>query len=201
VAHSRIVGWFPDAWSDRLRGRLFCIHEAEVHRIIGALEAAGCGPCLAGGWGIDALLGWVSRRHEDVDVIVVPGTERAAQAALAELGFDEVRTGVAAGPYMPVRTVVRDPPGRTVDLLPLPLDSLDLSSTSDPSIAHHEPVVTGTLGGQPVRCLSAAVQIMFHEGYELAAVQRTDVRLLRDRFGLDGVANAGQHHLSGEASV
>jgi lincosamide nucleotidyltransferase A/C/D/E len=201
VANSRFVAWLPEAWSDQLRTRLFCLRAADVHLILGALDAAGCRPCLAGGWGIDALLGRETRRHDDVDVIIVPGTEEMAQQALAELGYCEVRTGVAAGPYMPVRSVVRDAPGRTVDLLPLALHSLDRPPTSDPSTASEEPVVAGTVAGQTVRCLSAAVQMMFHEGYDLGPVQTNDVRLLRSRFALDGGRGAGQRHLSGDSSA
>ena len=163
--------------------------------------AAGCQPCLAGGWGIDALLGRITRRHDDIDVIIGQGTEAAAQRALAELGYCEVRTGVAAGPYMPVRTVVRDPPGRTVDLLPLSLSSLDGSPSAARGAASHDPVVTGTIRGKPFRCLSASVQLMFHEGYEHGPEERQDVALLRDLLGLDGGAEADRGHLPGGADA
>ena len=188
-------------WCGRLRARLFATRPADVQRIVDALETAGCQPCLAGGWGIDALLGRITRRHDDIDVIIDQGTDTAAQRALAELGYCEVRTGVAAGPYMPVRTVVRDPPGRTVDLLPMSLSALGELPAAGSGDASHEVVVVGTIRGASFRCLSASVQLMFHEGYEHGPEERQDVALLREYLGLDGVADGDRRHLSGGASA
>jgi lincosamide nucleotidyltransferase A/C/D/E len=41
----------------------------------------------------------------------------------------------------------------------------------------------GRVGGRPVRCLSAAVQVLVHAGYELTDKDYRELRLLHERFG------------------
>jgi lincosamide nucleotidyltransferase A/C/D/E len=55
----------------------------------------------------------------------------------------------------------------------------------------------GTIGGVPVRCLSAAMHMLTHSGYVLQAKDIQDLRHLHERFGVaypaDFPQSAGPH--------
>ena len=63
--------------------------EAEVGRVLDALDAAGVRAWVEGGWGIDALVGRSTREHDDLDLAVDAGAGGfdAAVAALETLGY------------------------------------------------------------------------------------------------------------------
>ncbi len=42
----------------------------------------------------------------------------------------------------------------------------------------------GRVGGTAVRCLTPEVQVLVHAGYELAAKDYAELRLLHERFGV-----------------
>lgn len=173
----------PSRWSMWLRRRLFAVTPDDAIAVIDALEAAGCRPCLAGGWGIDALLGRQSRRHADLDVIIAPETVPAARRALMAAGFHELSEGVAAGPHMPVRVVARNAAGRSVDLLPLGLEALGPRSASAPvPFGGPDPAVAGQIGHRRIRCLSAGLQWHFHQGHPARAHNRNDLFRLEARL-------------------
>ncbi len=61
-----------------------------IREVVGLLDAAGVRRWLWGGWGVDFLLGEVSRPHGDIEFVVRerdPGTARAV-AARARLRAD-----------------------------------------------------------------------------------------------------------------
>ncbi len=43
----------------------------------------------------------------------------------------------------------------------------------------------GRVGGRVVRCLSAEVQMLVHDGYELTAKDYRELYLLHERFGVE----------------
>jgi hypothetical protein len=43
----------------------------------------------------------------------------------------------------------------------------------------------GRVGGRPVRCLTPEVQVLVHDGYELEEKDFRELRLLRDRLGVE----------------
>jgi lincosamide nucleotidyltransferase A/C/D/E len=45
-------------------------------------------------------------------------------------------------------------------------------------------VATGVVDGQPVRCLTAEVQVLCHAGYQLREVDFHDMEALHRRFGV-----------------
>lgn len=137
----------------------------DVVAAIEALSEAGLDVVVAGGWGIDALLGRQTRRHTDLDLLVTGGLPavRTAADVLAERGFRVVDDQAEGGHWMPVYVVVRSDSGRTIELLP---------ADSRPD------AVTGTLAGRPVPCLSAEKQLEYHRGYRPTREDRKDVERL-----------------------
>ena len=159
--------------ADRMKVR---VEAEEVLRVLGLLAAAGISAWLVGGWGVDALLGEETRRHTDLDVSFHddggPVLDRAI-TALAGAGYSRVEDDGAGGGLMPVRILVRNTVGSTVEILPVSADAI----TDDD-------IVSGKIAGQTVRCLSAPRQLEVHQGYEPRDQDRRDVALLCERFAL-----------------
>ncbi|HEV3361592.1 MAG TPA: hypothetical protein VG247_32645 [Pseudonocardiaceae bacterium] len=152
-------------------------------RVLDVVRAARVPVWLAGGWGIDALLGEQTRPHRDADLLHDVIAEPRALAALAELGY---RPGLDA---RPVRFVLATDTGHELDLHPLHIaaDGSAWQAADDAGARFEYPAecfVTGTVAGRPVPCVSVAQQIYFHQGYEPTERDRADMAALRARFGV-----------------
>ncbi|MEU4579610.1 nucleotidyltransferase domain-containing protein [Nonomuraea sp. ATR24] len=159
----------------------------DVLEVLALIEDAGCRTWIGGGWGVDALIGRPTRPHRDLDLLHRAEQEPALIDALTAAGFAEQPGAV---PGRPVRFVMADARGRELDLHPLTF-AAD-GSAVQPADAHGATFpypagafTWGTLGGRRVRCLSAAQQVTFHQGYEPAERDVHDMRLLRETFGVD----------------
>jgi lincosamide nucleotidyltransferase A/C/D/E len=71
--------------------------------VIATLQEADLRVWIDGGWGVDALLGEVTRRHEDVDLVVELAALGAVFERLFGLGFSVTED------LSPVRVVMRSP--------------------------------------------------------------------------------------------
>ena len=152
------------------------VDPAEVHRVLDALDAAGCRAWVAGGWGVDALVGRQTRPHRDLDLALDATGETAALGALALLGY------VVETDWRPVRVELAAPGARWVDLHPVAFDAAGRGTQADRGGATFDyPVgcfVTGVVGGREVGCLSVAQQVAFHTGYPPRAVDLADLAVL-----------------------
>ncbi|MET7645275.1 amino acid transporter [Streptomyces sp. NPDC005426] len=156
---------------------------SDVLSVLSVLREAGADAVLAGGWGIDALIGEETRGHKDLDLLHRQEQEPAVVAALTAAGYAQTLD------QRPVRFVMRRPDGAEVDLHPLRFapDGSAVQSSFDPDQPFCYPAecfVTGTVGGAPVRCLSPQRQAEFHQGYEPAAHDLHDMAHLRRKFGI-----------------
>ena len=88
------------------------MNASEVLRVLDALDLAGVGVGITGGWGIDALLRRQTRLHDDVDLGVSSDAVETAIASLAQLGYAVIAD------ERPARIVLESPLGR-VDLHPI----------------------------------------------------------------------------------
>jgi lincosamide nucleotidyltransferase A/C/D/E len=176
ITSSRHLGW--------LRSKLVVMRGTDVHTVMDTLRTAGVEAWIAGGWGVDALLGVRTRRHHDLDVIVGadPDSGERAVQVLAAIGF-RLRAETDGGPLVPHRYVLDDDAGHIVDILPV-----DLSREPFASAAEHEhgpgtpdrPFATfGNIAGRSVECVSTYVQIALHEGYPPREVDKRDISRLR----------------------
>jgi lincosamide nucleotidyltransferase A/C/D/E len=153
------------------------MHADEVHTVLDALDAAGCPAWIGGGWGVDALVGFQSRRHRDLDVAVSADRQAVALDALGELGY------VIETDWRPVRVEVVAAARGRVDLHPVTFDEagdghqagLDGGSFLYPKTCF----TTGSIIGKQVQCLSVEQQLRFHSGYQLRGIDRADLALLR----------------------
>ena len=148
----------------------------EVLEVLDALERAGVRHWLAGGWGVDALVGAETRRHRDLDLMVDAEDHEACMATLAGLGYT-VETD-----WLPVRVEVVAGADRWVDVHPVRFDAQGNGLQGDPDGTHfrYPPTafVVGRLGDRHVPCMSAAEQVRARTGYELRPQDEHDLRQL-----------------------
>lgn len=152
--------------------------------VLALLREAGTDVVVAGGWGIDALLGEETREHRDLDLLHRREEEAAVVAALESAGYTETLD------WRPARFVLSHPSGLEIDLHPLEFaaDGSAAQSSLDPAEPFRYPAacfVTGTIGTTTVRCISAEQQALFHQGYEPAGHDVADMRRLGQKFGID----------------
>ena len=157
-----------------VKSRVTYIPESRVLALMDALTAAGVSSWVAGGWGVDALIGRQTRRHYDLDLVVsdTRGNIERVERVLARAGF---RPGVREfnpGLAMPLRLAWQDDNGYTVEVMPV--------TFGEPPFTGREPLFTGgALSGHTVPCLSARLQAVLHEGYAVRAVDLADMEALR----------------------
>jgi lincosamide nucleotidyltransferase A/C/D/E len=175
---------------ESVRRRLILMRMRDVLEVVDALDEAGVRVWLAGGWGVDALIGSQTRVHSDLDLAFEAEGVAGARALeqLTRLGYRRIESENEAGKWMPVRICMRDSAGRTVDLLPVTINRTSLGGGPTgfrPGAGYPiDEFTVGSLDGRPVGCLSAGLQMAFHEGYEPRGIDRHDVALLERRFGL-----------------
>ncbi|WP_393061210.1 nucleotidyltransferase domain-containing protein [Streptomyces sp. LN549] len=151
--------------------------------VLSVVREAGAEVVIAGGWGVDALLGEETRSHKDLDLLHRREQEPALVAALTAAGYVETLD------WRPARFVLSHPSGLEIDLHPLQFapDGSATQSSLDPGEPFRYPAecfVTGTIGGTRVRCISAQQQVEFHQGYDPGAADLHDMARLRREFGV-----------------
>jgi lincosamide nucleotidyltransferase A/C/D/E len=159
----------------------------QARAIYDLLEQNGVRCWVMGGWGVDALLGRVSREHKDLDLLVLLADLPRYADVVRRYGFqrklewsenqpidvDAMRFDSAFvdahpdGREIDVRVVDVDPEGAVTQFhagpWPLPRDAVS---------------GMGTIEEATVRCVSRAAQIAMHSGYDLPEKHREDVHLL-----------------------
>jgi GrpB-like predicted nucleotidyltransferase (UPF0157 family) len=155
---------------------------ADVLEILARLDAAGVEWWIDGGWGVDALLGYQTRPHDDLDFAV-----RAEDIARLPRIFREFRH--VQEDQLPAAYVLRDQGGRQLDFHPLEFDARGNGWQPQPdgggSLWPREALdARGQIGGREVRCTSAHFQVESHlyEGYD--DVDWAAVAALCERFEL-----------------
>jgi lincosamide nucleotidyltransferase A/C/D/E len=157
-----------------LKSRITYIPESRVLALMDALAVAGVSSWVAGGWGVDALIGHQTRRHYDLDLVVseTPGNMERMARVLSGAGF---RPGVREfnpALAMPLRNLWQDDNGHSVEVMPVAL--------GQPPFAGGESQFTvGVIGGHAVPCLSARLQVALHRGYPVRDVDLADMEALR----------------------
>jgi len=135
---------------------------------------------LDGGWGVDALLGEQTRRHEDLDLFVRAGDAATLVQHLELRGF----APVPRDDTTPWNFVYGDAHGREIDLhlfervgdtITYAVDEVYPASLLDGY---------GMVGGRTVRCIAPDWEVRFHTGYPVDEQDWQDVSALCARFGI-----------------
>jgi lincosamide nucleotidyltransferase A/C/D/E len=171
----------PESVVEFIRRKLFSMPKDEAARVVSGLFDDRVPFVLAGGWGVDALTGEFKRQHSDLDVIVAPGALGALVSTLVVLGYVLTEESVEGGWWAPDTSVFRNGRGRRIEALLLTAEQLaPLARRAEAMLGHRVDVtpVTGSVGGVEVSCLSPALQLAAHDGFELNHHQQRDFRLL-----------------------
>jgi lincosamide nucleotidyltransferase A/C/D/E len=149
---------------------------SEVLVVLDALDEARVSYWVAGGWGVDALVGVETRPHRDLDLAVDASDYDTCMATLAGLSY-AVETD-----WLPLRVEVAASGERWVDVHPVEFDRKGLGIQGDRAGTYflYPPTAfaVGGLAGRTVRCLSIDQQELFHSGYEPRPEDEHDLRLL-----------------------
>jgi lincosamide nucleotidyltransferase A/C/D/E len=159
-----------------LKSRVTYIPESRVVALMDALAVAGVSSWVAGGWGVDALIGHQTRRHYDLDLVVsdTPDNIERMGRVLSRAGFRPGVREVNPGLAMPVRHLWQDDNGHSVEVMPV--------TFGEPPFSGGEPLFGGgVIGGHAVPCLSARLQVVLHQGYDARGVDLADMEALRTR--------------------
>jgi lincosamide nucleotidyltransferase A/C/D/E len=148
----------------------------EVLGVLGDLAEASCAVWVAGGWGVDALVGRQTRLHRDLDLAVDARNETVALRVLGRRGY-RVETD-----WRPVRVELIAEGRGWVDIHPVVFDATGHGCQADLGGRQFdyppEAFDQGSLGGVRVPCLSRAQQLLFHTNYEPRAIDLHDLALL-----------------------
>lgn len=154
---------------------------SQVLAVLEVLDALPVRYWVAGGWGVDALAGRESRRHDDLDVVLddFPRVIEMVGGALAARGF-RVLERAHRQTWMPDRWHLEDRHNLHVELVSLDRARVEEAAAAQGAAGRLEPFATGTIAGRSVPCLSSGAQWVVHGGYEPRPADRHDLALLQE---------------------
>ena len=166
-----------------------------VHWFLDLFDELGIKVWLDGGWGVDALLGEQTRKHQDLDIIISWEDSAILTEALLVHGFVDIYTddrkdrnfvmGHQLHGMIDFHVVERTEDGRAV-YGPGELDWI---------ISESELNAVGYIGGREVECLSVDYQVRSHAGYELQDTDFADLRALQEKYDIELLAEQTQESL------
>jgi lincosamide nucleotidyltransferase A/C/D/E len=163
------------------------ISAEQARAIYELLDHSGVRCWVMGGWGVDALLGRVTRRHKDLDLLVLISDLPRYADVVGEQGFER-KLEWSESKQIDVRALRFDsafvdahPDGREIDVHVIDIDqegAVTQFHTGPWALPADAVSGVGTIEGTTVRCVSRAAQVAMHSGYDLPGQHRDDVRLL-----------------------
>ena len=134
---------------------------------------------LDGGWAVDALLGYQSRSHEDLDIAVFHEDVPAIRALLEGKDY----AVVPRDDSWECNFVYGNRDGRLIDFHSCSFDK-DRNNIFGVAYTWEALIGKGEISGVPVRCVPADILVEYHTGYPLDENDYHDVRLLCKKFNL-----------------
>ncbi len=157
---------------------------ADATRLMGLLAGEAIEWWVAGGWGIDALIGYQTRPHRDLDILIPVPQVLTVHRLLLTDGFS------VEGNWFPKRFQMVHPGGRAVDVHPIRLDHngggrLELDGEEWWTCNAEALSGRGTIGSRATRCLSVTEQLRCHTGYKPTETDKADMNLLSTHFNVE----------------
>ncbi len=156
-----------------------------ILRVLDALEAGKVDYYLAGGYGIDALVGTASRFHGDLDIVLDRYSEQveAAISIVERNGFHQIEPHPNLM-WITDTSVFEDASGRTLELVGLDVERVVTASASlDGGELLHDlsdVTTTGEVYDKQVRCLSLPAQLVLQRGKPLRPKDLHNRRRIRE---------------------
>lgn len=149
--------------------------------ILDLLATVGVQVWLDGGWGVDALLGRITRLHNDLDLVFALDDLTCIVEMLVRNGFrvEEEELG---------RVVLIHSDHGRIDLHPVTFDpcgnAVQVQPAKSPVVYRRGGFVSGWILGCAVACISADMQVFARLGHDRSEKHRRDVIALCSSFGL-----------------
>jgi lincosamide nucleotidyltransferase A/C/D/E len=181
----RVASTLPGRQTPGMTGSMSAERARTVY---GLLDQNGVRCWVMGGWGVDALLGRVTRAHKDLDLLVQVSDLPRYGELVRSNGFDRLLEWSESQPIMVGATrfdsafVDAHRDGREIDVHVVDVDDRGavVQLHADPWPLPPDTISgVGTIGGVTVRCVSRAAQLAMHSTYVLPDKHRADVRLLQ----------------------
>jgi len=147
--------------------------------IIKLLEQNDIEVYIDGGWGVDALLGKQTRKHDDLDIALPHKFVPKLRELLESRGYKDVPRDDTRD----CNFVMGDDNGNLVDVHSYTFDDNGKNIFGVAYEPHHL-TGHGEINGYPVKCIPPAVMVEFHTGYDVDENDYHDVKLLCERFGV-----------------
>ena len=139
---------------------------------------------IDGGWGVDALLGYQSRPHKDLDIAIQEKDVPRLRELLQGKGYREIKLDSVR----PHNFVLGDEQGREIDIHVIVLDTNGNGIYGPVGNGEMYPADsltgTGIIAGTQVQCISPEWMVKFHSGYALTKKDFRDVVALCEKFGI-----------------
>ena len=151
----------------------------EVVEVMKLFEQHGIEVYVDGGWGVDALLGEQTRRHDDLDIAMPHKFVEKLRELLEAQGYKDVPRDDTRD----CNFVMGDNHGHLIDIHTYTFDE---NGTNIYGVAYepHHLTGTGTINGYPVKCPPPDVMVAFHTGYDADDDDYRDTKALCERFSI-----------------
>ena len=157
------------------------MNSTTVLHVLDLLAPVGVQVWLDGGWGVDALLGRITRLHNDLDLVLalddlahVVEVLACSRFRVEEEELGRVVLGHADHGRIDLHPVTFDPLGNAVQVQP----------AASPVVYRSDGFVSGWILGHAVACIAADVQVFARLGRDRSEKHRRDVVALYSSFGL-----------------
>lgn len=150
-----------------------------VVEIIKLLEQNNIEVYVDGGWGVDALLGGQTRKHDDLDIALPHKYIPKLRGLLEACGYKDV----VRDDSRECNFVLGNEKGCLIDIHSYTFDENGKNIFGVAYEPHHL-IGTGTINGYPVKCIPPDVMVEFHTGYAVDQNDYFDVKALCERFNI-----------------
>lgn len=156
------------------------VKKSDAVEIISLFRSQGMQLYLDGGWGVDALVGFESRAHNDIDIFIEKQVSEHAIKLLKDNGYYETVMEYTTSDH----SVWQDDNARIIDLHIFSRNDNDDIIFEGETFPKEVFSGKGRIGNLEVDCITPEWQVIFHSGYQLDENDAKDVLLLCDRFNL-----------------
>ncbi len=156
------------------------VEECNAVKIISLFRSKGIQIYLDGGWGVDALVGFESRVHNDIDIFIEQRNKERAIKLLKNNGYTETVMEYTTLDH----TVWQDDKEKIIDLHIFSRNNngdLVFEGDTFPKEAFSG---KGRIGNLEVDCITPEWQVRFHSGYQLDDNDLKDILMLCNKFDL-----------------
>jgi len=156
-------------------------NEHDVVDLLKAIDEIGVSVWIGGGWGVDALVGFQSRPHDDIDLYMEKANADAFIEMLISKGYREIKMEYTTDSH----AVWQSLSDRVVDLHLFEFEGTNALYFEREAYPSDILNGKGIIGGIAVQCFNAEAQVLFHQGYKHSEKDVHDVFLLCKTFEVD----------------